>query len=185
MSEKSKLNIVIGSYAKTLRNSLFDELSDHDVEAIVISLLSHLIVEGRINQFLHRWLLLDIPQKGPESIETIVEENKKMEDKLWQSITKLPFAQKYSVLEPVMKNWYPNAAGDIWKLNDLRTEIFHGRKLKDVQFNGKSIGTDDGIEEVFMTAQHIHKYLDMLSEQVEGPHLQSKKMAERLKELGE
>jgi hypothetical protein len=185
MNEKSKWNIVIGNYAKTLRRSLFDDLSDHDVEAIVISLVSHLMVEGRINQFLYKWLLFDLPQKGPESLQTAVVENKKMEAKLWQSITNLQFAPKYSIIEPIMANWFPNEVKDIWKLNDLRNDIFHGRKLKDVKFKGKSIGTNEGIEEVFMTAQCFYKRLDMLSEEVEGPHLLSKKWAKRLKELGE
>lgn len=186
MSETTELGFPKGRAAKTLRTLLYKDLSDHDVEAIVVSLLSHLLVEDNINSLLYHWLSLDLPQKGGVQNISVESGNKKMESALWSLITKLQFSQKYKFIEPIFKNWFPPIdSADIWKLNDLRNEIFHGRTIKDIKFHNKSIGTEEGIEEVFITAQAISKRFEDLTELIDHPHALAKKWSERLKELGE
>jgi hypothetical protein len=171
--------------AKTLRNLLYEDLSNHDVEAIVVCLLSHLLVEDRISDLLYKWLVSDLPSKGEDSKETTEANLRKVKSEMWKSITKIQFAQKFLIIEPVFTHWFPKEAGDIWKLNDLRTSIFHGKSIKDVEFKGKSIGTEEGIEEVYLTAQYITMRFDELAELIDSPHVLAEKRAARLKELGE
>jgi hypothetical protein len=185
MTEQTDWGFPKGRVAKTLRNLLYKDLSDHDVEAIVVCLLSHLLVEDHINDVLYRWLLYDLPSKGEDSQQLAEANEKKMKSEMWKSITKLQFAQKYLIIEPVFTHWFPKEAGDIWKLNDLRTTIFHGKSVKDVAFKGKSISTEEGIEEVFLTAQYITMRFDELAELIDSPHALAEKWAARLKELGE
>jgi hypothetical protein len=174
-----------GRVAKTLRNLLYKDLSDHDVEAIVVCLLSHLLVEDHINSLLYNWLLYDLPSKQEDSKEETETELKKMKDAIWKSITKLQFGQKYQIIESVFAHWFPKEAAEIWKLNDLRNDIFHGKAIKDVLFKGKSVSTEEGIEDVYMTAQFIASCFYDLAELLGTRHAFEQKWAERLKELGE
>jgi hypothetical protein len=174
-----------GRVAKTLRTLLYKDLSDHDVEAIVVCLISHLLVEDHINSLLYSWLLYDLPWKQEDSNEETETGLKKMKDAIWKSITKLQFAQKYQVIESVFTYWFPKEASEIWKLNELRNDIFHGKGIKDVIFKGKSISTEEGIEDVYMTAQSISMRFYELEELLGTQHALAEKWAERLKELGE
>lgn len=174
-----------GRVAKTLRNLLYKDLTDHDVEAIVVCLLSHLLVEDHINSLLYNWLLYDLPSKQEDSKEETETQLKKMKDGIWKSVTKLQFGQKYQMIESVFTYWFPKEAAEIWKLNDLRNDIFHGKGITDVLFKGKSICKEEGIEEVYMTAQFITMRFVELAELLDTPHALAEKWAERLKELGE
>lgn len=185
MTDETEWGFPKGRVAKTLRDLLYKGLTDHDVEAIVVSLLSHLLVEDHINRLIYDWLSKDLPTKSSDSNDDIDKKTKKMKDDLWKSITKFQFAHKYSIIEPVVSYWFPDEAADIWKLNDLRNEIFHGKSIKDVSFKGKSIGSEEGIESVFLSAQFIAMRFDELSELIDSPHALAEKWAERLKELGE
>jgi hypothetical protein len=54
--------------AQTLRKALYPRLSDHEVEAVVVCLISHLLIEEKINEVLYNWLNQDAPgtPKNPE-----------------------------------------------------------------------------------------------------------------------
>ena len=54
-----------GHVAKTLRGILDPALTDHEVEAIVVCLMAHLLVENRINEVLYRWLKRDALSPQP------------------------------------------------------------------------------------------------------------------------
>lgn len=185
MTDETDWGFPKGRVAKTLRNLLYKDLTDNDVEAIVVCLLSHLLVEERINTLLYNWLLYDLPSKERDSKEETQNEVKKMKDGIWKSMTKLLFAQKYQIIEPAFTHWFPKEAAEIWKLNVLRNDIFHGKGIKDVFFKGKSIGTEQGVEEVYRTAQFITMRFDELAELVNSPHALAENWAERLKKLGE
>ena len=112
-----------GRVAKTLRTLLYKDLSDHDVEAIVVSLLSHLLVEDHVNTLIYNWLLPDLPTKSTDSKEDDDKHAKTMKDHIWKSITKLQFGHKYGFIEPVLSYWFPKEAADVWKINELRAGL--------------------------------------------------------------
>lgn len=50
-----------GSVAKKLRTILYPNLTEHEVEAIVVCLMAHLLIEENLNALLYRWLKQDAP----------------------------------------------------------------------------------------------------------------------------
>lgn len=103
MSETSDWGFPKGSVAQTLRKILYPELTDHEVEAIVVCLMAHLLVENRLNGLLYQWLKQDAPRLSKD-------ETAKAEDALWKSITKIDFAKKYSLVEPFFAIHFPKEA---------------------------------------------------------------------------
>lgn len=143
--------------AKGLGKILYPDLIDSDVDAIVVCLLSHLLVEQTINEVLYHWLKYDPPKP---------DEAKIIEDSLWKNIVKMSFANKYSIIEPFFTANFPSEAKDVWKINDLRNDIFHGRALKDAKFKNGHIGEETTINNVFETSQAISMQLDKLLEYI-------------------
>lgn len=167
-----------GSLAQRLRKILYPELNDHEVEAIVVCLLAHLLVENSLNGILHEWLRLDAPDWGD------AQKTKDTQDKLWKSITKLDFAKKYSLIEPFFALQFPKIASIPWAVNDLRNDIFHGRAIKEAKFDGMSISEEATVEKIFLSAQEISMSLDKFYELLRIRHDQADLWRERLKELG-
>ncbi len=106
-----------GQVAQALRKILYPDLTDHEVETIIVCLMSHLLIENRINDLLYRWLRQDAPRpnKDDEAVEA--------EDALWKNIAKIDFAKKYSLVEPFFAVLFPNEAGTPWKINELRNAM--------------------------------------------------------------
>jgi hypothetical protein len=59
MANETEWGFPKGRVAKTLRTLLYKDLTDHDIEAIVVCLMSHLLVEDHINTLLYNWF--DLP----------------------------------------------------------------------------------------------------------------------------
>src|SRR5437773_2083750 len=95
MSDTTNWGFPKGRVAKTLRSILDPGLTDHQVEAVVVCLMAHLLVENRINEVLYRWLKRDAPAPNDP------------EQALWNSIVKIDFAKKYSLLEPLFAAHFP------------------------------------------------------------------------------
>lgn len=168
-----------GNVAKTLRKILYPDLNDSEVEAVVVCLLSHLLIEDKINTLLYRWLKYDAPKPAePDKI-------KKVEDDLWKNIVKMDFAKKYSLLEPFFTAEFPKEAKNIWEINDLRNNIFHGKTIKNAKFEGQSISDEKTVERIFLCAQFTSQQLDKFDELLDSPRALAEKWAKRLKELGE
>ena len=164
--------------AKGLRQILYPDLDDVDVENISICLLCHLLIENRINGILYRWLEYDLPftDKMHEG---------KIKDALWKKIIGMNFATKYSIIDPSFSAFFKRPAETVWKVNDLRNDIFHGKALKDAKFKGKSINAEGTIEELFTSAQEIVSYLADFNEMLDSRRALAEKWARRLKKLGQ
>jgi hypothetical protein len=104
-----------GKVAETLRKILAPDLTDHEVEAIVVCLVAHLMVESRLNNLLHGWLSQDAPRPSGDD-----ERVAKAEDDLWKAIVKIDFVKKFSLVQPFFALRFREEAGAIWKINDLR-----------------------------------------------------------------
>lgn len=168
-----------GRVAKTLRSILAPGLSDHEVEAYVVCLVSHLLIEDRLNSLLYRWLSQDAPRMGG------AEETSKAEDMLWKNIVKTDFAKKYCLVEPFLALHFPSEAAIPWKINDLRNELFHGRATGDATFGGKPLADEEAVEGLFLAAQSAVRHFRKFEELINHPHAVAERWRARLEELGE
>lgn len=179
MEDKTKWGVPKGSVAKKLRTILYPELTEHQVEAIIVCLMAHLLIEENLNGLLYRWLKLDAPV-FPED-----EDQAGVGDALWNNIVKIDFAKKYSLVEPYFRARFPDEASKPWKINDLRKEIVHGKAIKDAKFEGQLISEESTVESIFLTAQSVCRHFDKFEEMLDAPHAQAERMKKRLLELGE
>lgn len=168
-----------GRVAETLRKILSPNLTEHGVEAVTVCLLSHLLVERNINSTLFNWLKLDAPRKE----DAVVTE--RASEELWKKVVKMNFAQKYALLEPHFAMYFPKEAGDVWKLNDLRNDIFHGHAVANAKFDGSPISNEETVENIFHCAQYVTMRFAEFWELVDSPHAIAEKWEKRLKELGQ
>ena len=124
MSELTDEGFPKGNVAQTLRKILYPELTEHQVEAIVVCLMAHLLIENKLNGILYRWLRQDASK---------LKEEKKVseaEDDSWENIVKMDFAKKYLLVKPFFATHFSDEAPNVWKINDLRNNIFHGGQLE-------------------------------------------------------
>ncbi|OGQ82881.1 MAG: hypothetical protein A3F90_20155 [Deltaproteobacteria bacterium RIFCSPLOWO2_12_FULL_60_19] len=166
-----------GKVAQTLRKILYPRLSDHEAEAVVVCLMSHLLIENKINRLLYGWLKQDAP--GWKEHEKV----SKAERKLWKNIVEINFARKYSLVEPFFAIHFPQEAANVRKINKLRNNMFHGRAIDDATFNGHPISEERTVEELFVAAQAISMRLDKFAEMIDALHANAERLRKRLSEL--
>jgi hypothetical protein len=181
MCEETIYGFPKGRVAETIRKILHKDLNKQDIEVFVVCLSCHLLIESSINDLLYRWLCYDIPQYCERSAD----EFNKAKDLLFENISKMPFAQKYSLIHPIFTYWFPDEAKDIWEINGIRNNLFHGKSVNDVMFKGFCIRNEEGIEKLFMISHNILDRFIKLDELIESPHIMAKKWGDRLLELGE
>ena len=106
--------------AQTLQKILSPGLTDHEVEAVVVCLISHLLIEEKINQVLYNWLNQDAPgsPKNPEKVLKAQTELRKF------IVEKLDFAKKYSLIEPFFALHFPQQAKWAGRLTTYATPFF-------------------------------------------------------------
>jgi hypothetical protein len=177
MSDTTDSGFPKGNVAQTLRKILYPALSDHEVEAVVVCLMSHLLLEDNINRVLYGWLKQDAPGwKEDEKVS-------KAEDELLTHIVNLEFAKKYFLIKPFFAIHFPQEAKNVLKINDLRNNIFHGKAIGDAKFNGQPISKEKTVEEIFLAAQAISMRLDKFAEMIDVPHAKAERWRKRLSEL--
>lgn len=179
MADTTNSGFPKGNVARTLRRILYPKLTEHEVEAIVVCLMAHLLIENTLNGLLYRWLKRDTPPLAGR------EKQSNAEDALWKNIVKIDFAKKYSLVEPFFAAYFPNEAANPWKVNNLRNEIFHGRAIEDAKFDGQPISQEKTVERIFLAAQSVSMQLDKFEEMLDGPHALADRWRKRLSELGE
>jgi hypothetical protein len=179
MSSTTSMGFPAGRIAETLRKILYPELTDHEVEAIVVCLLSHLLIEDSLNGTLYRWLKLDAPIPPKE------ENASRANDTLWNSILKMDFAKKYSLVQPYFGEFFPNEEKNPWEINNLRNEIVHGKAIKQATFRKQPISDEATIEKVFLAAQAVSMQLTKFEEMLDNRHALAERWRKRLEELGE
>jgi len=111
-------------------------------------LISHLLIEKRINGVLYRWLRQDAPSPPGEPQKVSQAENK-----LWDTIARMTFNQKFSLLKPFFGIDFEKAVRSAPRINELRNTVFHGREIDNAKFAGKSIAEETTIERIFLEAQ--------------------------------
>ncbi len=62
--DESYLGFPTGKVAQSIRKIISPSLSKHDVESITIVLVSHLMIEERINGLIIKWLTDHLPKMG-------------------------------------------------------------------------------------------------------------------------
>lgn len=179
MTEKTEWGFPKGNVAETLRRILGPKLTAHEVEAITVCLMSHLMLENRITSLLYKWLKQSAPLEGTDEKQDLVDNT------LWSNIAKMDFAKKFSLIEPFLSTLHPAETKTFWKINDLRNTIFHGKALGDAKYEGGPISDEATVEKIFMAAQFAGMALDKLEELIERPKILAEKWAARLKELKE
>ncbi len=179
MTDTTEWGFPKGRVAQTLRQILYPQLTDHEVEAIVVCLLAHLLVENKLNGLLYRWLKQDAPSSSQEDVTA------QAEDELWKNIVNMDFGKKHSLIKPFFEAHFPKEAKNLWKLNTLRNDIFHGKAIKDAKFQGQPITEEKTIEEVFLAAQFLSEKLDKFEEMIDAPHARAEHWSKRLEALGE
>jgi len=166
-----------GNVAQTLRKILYPELTEHQVEAIIVCLMAHLLIENKLNGLLYRWLRQDAPGWKED------EKASKAEDNLWKNIVKMDFAKKYSLVEPFFAMDFSDEAANVWKINDLRNNIFHGRAITDAKFEGQPLSEEKTIEKIFLATQVVSMKLDTFDEMIDAPHANAERWRKRLSEF--
>jgi hypothetical protein len=111
-----------GRVAQTLRKILYPELTEHQVEAIVVCLMAHLLIENKLNGLIYRWLRQDAP--GWKEDKKVSE----AEDDLWKNIVKMDFARKYLLVEPFFGMHFSDEAANV-KSTTSGTTYFMGEQL--------------------------------------------------------
>jgi hypothetical protein len=130
-----------GSVAKKLRAILYPELTDHQVETIVVCLMAHLLIENNLNGLLCRWLNQNYPPVD--------------KDALWEKIVSAQFSRKFRPVSKFMDEYFPRDKKAIWNINDLRNHIFHGRPQNDAMFEDQPISEESTVERIFLAAQDV------------------------------
>jgi hypothetical protein len=141
-------------------------------------LISHLLIEKRINGVLYRWLRQDAPSPPGEPQKVSQAENK-----LWDTIARMTFNQKFSLLKPFFGIDFEKAVRSAPRINELRDTVFQGREIDNAKFAGKSIPEETTIERIFLEAQEVIMNLDKFDEMIDAPHAYAERDAKRLSEL--
>ena len=130
-----------GSVAKKLRTILYPGLTDHQVETIIVCLMAHLLIEQNLNGLLYRWLNQNDPLLA--------------EDALWDKIVDAGFSKKFRPVSKFMTEYFPKDKEAIWKINELRNHIFHGRPIEQAKFEGQPLSKESTVERIFLAAQNV------------------------------
>lgn len=135
-------------------------------------------INRKPNQWYSLWLKYDLPFKDKMN-ET------EIKNELWKNIIKMSFATKYSMIYPSFSVWFKKDSEAVWKINDLRNAIFHGRALKDAKYEKESINVEGIINKLFISAQEVATRLDDFDELIDSRRAISEKWAKRLEKLGQ
>lgn len=156
-SESSKFGLSKGMVAKSLRKVLHSDLNDHDVETVSIILICHLMIENRINKLLYNWMSVPIPEMGSRGDHDAVLHNENVRKQVEDNIVKLDFTKKVAMIKPLASAlWKKEGEGilkEFYEVNNIRNEIFHYLKIKEVKFKGKLLSSEDGLE-TFVDVTH-------------------------------
>ena len=154
--DKSILGFPSGKVAQSIRSVIYRDLSNHDVECITVVLVSHLMIEARINDLIYLWLAKNLPQMSSKN-KSGTSVNELARDILNKYIEKLEFSKKVELIKPLgVLLWSDDSKdifGDIYKINDARISIVHRMDISNIKFGNKSLNTEVGLEHFFDLAQ--------------------------------
>lgn len=152
----------IGRVANSIRKELYPDLTNHEVEAVTIILLYHLIIENKINNLLYKCM---------GKIEASLLNNDLLEEVKGKVIEEISFSKKIRLIKPLaIKLWgkeHASILSDYYKINNIRNDIFHRMKIKEVSLDGKLLKTEEGIEYFIDLAHSRSMNVDDLAELIE------------------
>jgi hypothetical protein len=155
--DESYLGFPNGKVALSIRKVISPSLSKHDVESITIVLVSHLMIEERINGLIIKWLTDHLPNMGSIN-KNGVPVNDVARKEIEKYVKKMDFSKKLGFIKPLgTLLWGDDSKAifkDFYKINDARIEIAHRLDLKRVKFDNLSLGTEAGVEKFLDLAQH-------------------------------
>ena len=153
---ESSLGFPTGRVAQSIRKIISPSLTNHDVECITVVLVSHLMIEERINSLLVKWLAKPLPQMGRKNKHRISVNNIAKEE-LNKYFDKLDFVKKLSLIKPLgTLLWGDDSEdifNDIFKINDARIKIAHHLDIKNIKIDNLSLATEKGLEHFLDLAQ--------------------------------
>ncbi|MDH3769734.1 MAG: hypothetical protein OET79_01935 [Nitrospirota bacterium] len=95
------------------------------------------------------------------------------------------FSKTFSSVTPFFDAHFPNQAETIWKINDLRNHIFHGRAIKEAKFEGQPISEESTVERIFIAAQDVSMRFGRFEEMLYSPQPFVERWRNSLMKLGE
>jgi len=154
--DESYLGFPTGKVAQSIRKIISPSLSVHDVESITIVLVSHLMIEERINRLITKWLTDHLP-----SMDIINKKgfpvNKVAREEIEEYVQKMDFSKKLSLIKPLgTLLWGDDSKTifeDFYKINNARVEIAHRLDLNKIKFNNYTLGNEAGVEKFLDLAQ--------------------------------
>ena len=156
VKEESSLGFPIGKVAQSIRRIISPSLSKHDVECITVVLVSHLMIEERLNTLIINWLTNHLPKVGTKN-KRGVSVNDVAREELDKYIDKLDFVKKLNLIKPLgTLLWGDDSKDifkDIYKINDARIEIAHRLDIKSIKIDNLSLATEAGAERFLDLAQ--------------------------------
>ena len=171
LEEKSLLGFQIGRVAQTIRTIISPGLSNHDVECITVILVSHLMIEERINSLIIKWLTNHLPEMGSKNKHG-VPVNDVAREELVKYIDKLDFVKKLTLIKPLgTLLWGDDSKdifNDIYKINNARIEIAHRLDIESIKINNQSLSTEAGVERFLDLAQQRLLNISDLIELIDG-----------------
>ncbi|MGD9161757.1 MAG: hypothetical protein PVG39_25325 [Desulfobacteraceae bacterium] len=170
--DESYLGFPPGKVAQSIRNIISPSLSKHDVEVITIVLVSHLMIEERINELIVKWLTIHLPKMGNETKKGIPV-NDVAHEEIEEYVNKLDFSKKLKLIKPLGTLLWSDDSKDIfndfYKINNARVEIAHRLDLTKIKFGNRLLSTEAGIEKFLDLAQQRLLNVSDLLELIDSP----------------
>lgn len=171
VKEESLSDFPVGKIARTIREIISPSFSSHDVECITVVLVSHLMIEERINSLIITWLTNHLPETSRKNKHG-VSFNDVARNELVKYVDKLDFTKKLNLIKPLgTLLWGDDSEGifkDFYKINMARVEIAHRLNIKSVQIDNQSLATEEGVERFLDLAQQRLLNLSDLIELIDG-----------------
>ncbi len=153
--DNSFLGFPTGKVAESIRKVISPNFSSHDVEAITVILVSHLMIEKNINTLLYKWMTDRLPEMSTKIKDIPVHVVAKEE--LENVINKLDFAKKLSLIKPLGTLLWGADSKDIfkdfYKINNVRVEIAHRLNFEKIKFENQALNSEEGLEHFLNLAQ--------------------------------
>lgn len=156
MKEESESGFPLGRVAETIRKTISPSFSSHDVECIAVVLVSHLMIEERINALVVKWLTNNLPNMGGKNKQGI-SVNDIARNEIVSYVEKLDFAKKLKLIKPLGTLLWGDDSKDIfndfYKINNARVEIAHRLDIKNTRIESFSLATEEGVEKFLDLSQ--------------------------------